>query len=71
MVKLTYNLSLRDLETFLKDYLDDVPDFTTILYRFKQVDPQILHKAQQLLAKLVLDSLSAKEFYAIMADATF
>ncbi|MCS6998031.1 MAG: hypothetical protein N2648_05910 [Aquificaceae bacterium] len=42
VLKLHFNVSYRTLELMLKDKLGHSPNFSTIFYRFKKIDPELL-----------------------------
>ncbi len=70
LIKTLERLSLRNLEERLKDIFPQVPDFTTIYYRFKKLNQDYLKELIEQTAKQIIEELKAKELYCLIADGT-
>ncbi|MDO3651377.1 transposase, partial [Nocardia mangyaensis] len=72
LVKTLFRLSFRDTEDFLLELFPNqpIPDFSTLFYRFKNMDKEIIENLIQELAYEIKYRLEAKEFYCIIADGT-
>jgi len=70
LLKILENLSLRDLESLLKELLPKAPDHATLCYRFKKIENTILEKLIHETAKEIMKTLNVKEFYCLIADGT-
>jgi len=71
-VKIILNLSFRETEEFLKIYLpsEQVPDHTTLYYRFKKLPIEKIEKIIKQTAEQIIKKLGNKEIYAAIADGT-
>ncbi|MCS7196908.1 MAG: hypothetical protein NZ827_06545 [Aquificaceae bacterium] len=70
VLKLHFNVSYRTLELILKDKLGHSPDFSTIFYRFKNIDPELLSFVISKTAEICEKVFNIKEYHTIVADAT-
>ncbi|MCS6875720.1 MAG: hypothetical protein NZM36_02520 [Aquificaceae bacterium] len=70
ILKIHKNVSYRTLELILKDRLGHSPDFSTIFYRFKKLNPELLSFVLSKTAEICEKVLDIKEYHAVVADAT-
>lgn len=72
LLKQHMNLSFRDLEEYMLLFFprESVPDFSSIFYRFKTLDSDILECIIKQIAQEIEKILNIKEYYAVMADGT-
>ena len=71
-VKIILNLSFRETEEYLKIYLpsEQVPDHTTLYYRFKKFPIKKIEKIIKQTAEQIIKKLGNKEIYTAIADGT-
>jgi len=72
VIKISLNLSFRETEEYLRKYLppDEVPDHTTLYYRFKQFPIEKIEKLIKQTAKQIIKAQGKKEIYTAIADGT-
>jgi hypothetical protein len=66
ILKTFLKLSFRDAQDLLKDLFPNkpIPDFSTLFYRFKNLDKQLVENLIKDLAEIIRKKMQVKEFHS-------
>lgn len=70
LIKVLEKHSYRSLESRIKELFKEVPDFSTIHYRFKRMDSSILVSVIDETVEEIVRSMGLEEFDCVIADGT-